>query len=144
MFSKACEYGIRASIFIAGESLEGRRPSLNAIANEIDSPVAFTAKVLQQLVRNELIDSSKGPAGGFEISRRQMEKLSLSRIVEAVDGDSMYTGCGLGLKACSDKHPCPAHFKFVKIRENLKVMLETTTVYELALGLNNGIAFLRK
>jgi Rrf2 family transcriptional regulator, iron-sulfur cluster assembly transcription factor len=144
MFSKACEYGIRATIFIASESLDGRRTSLKDIASEIDSPVAFTAKVLQLLARNEIVDSVKGPSGGFEISRKKMEKIKLSFIVQAIDGDRVYTGCGLGLKACSDKHPCPAHYKFIRAREALRQMLESTTVYELSRGHNEGTGFLKK
>jgi Rrf2 family transcriptional regulator, iron-sulfur cluster assembly transcription factor len=144
MFSKACEYGIRAAIFIAGESLQGRRTGLKDISKEIDSPSAFTAKVLQLLVRHSIIESLKGPTGGFEISRKKMDKVKLNDIVSAIDGDSIYTGCGLGLKACSEKHPCPAHNKFKSIREELKIMLEQTSVYELSVGLNNGTGFLKK
>ena len=53
MFSKACEYGIRAAVYVALQSLDGRRVSVNEIAEEIDSPIAFTAKILQQLSRRE-------------------------------------------------------------------------------------------
>ena len=57
MFSKACEYGIRATLFIAQKSLQGERVRLKAIADEIDAPEAYTAKILQQLARNEIIQS---------------------------------------------------------------------------------------
>lgn len=144
MFSKACEYGIRATIYVAGESLQGRRAGLKEIAKEIDSPLAFTAKVLQQLARHSIVDSVKGPSGGFEISRKGMDKIKLSHIVSAIDGDSIYTGCGLGLKSCSEIHPCPAHYKFKAIREELRKMLEKTSVYELSVELNEGTGFLRK
>jgi len=144
VFSKACEYGIRATIYVAGESLQGRRAGLKEIAKEIDSPLAFTAKVLQQLARHSIVDSVKGPSGGFEISRKGMDKIKLSHIVSAIDGDSIYTGCGLGLKSCSEIHPCPAHYKFKAIREELRKMLEKTSVYELSVELNEGTGFLRK
>jgi Rrf2 family protein len=143
MFSKACEYGIRASIYITLQSLQNVRVSLKDIAKEIDSPEAFTAKILQQLAKNKIIDSVKGPTGGFDIDKKKIEKITLSEIVRAIDGDSIYDGCGLGLKKCSEKHPCPVHHKFKKIREDLKKMLDTTTLYELSLGLKNGITFLK-
>ena len=63
MFSKACEYGIRAAVYIAHQSMEGRRVSLKEIAEKIDSPVAFTAKILQQLSRNGIVESIKGAGG---------------------------------------------------------------------------------
>lgn len=143
MFSKACEYGIRASIYISLQSLQNVRVSLKDIAKEIDSPEAFTAKILQQLAKNKIIDSVKGPSGGFDIDKKKIEKIVLSEIVKAIDGDSIFDGCGLGLKKCSEKQPCPVHNKFKKIREDLKKMLDTTTLYELSLGLKDGSTFLK-
>lgn len=143
MFSKSCEYGIRATIFIAGQSLKDERVSLKAIAEQIDSPVAFTAKILQQLSRNNVIDSVKGPTGGFMIDKERMKSISLGKVVKAIDGDSIYKTCGLGLKDCSELRPCPVHHQFKSIRANLCQMLDTTSVYELTLGLKDGSTFLR-
>ena len=64
MFSKTCEYGIRATIIIATESYQDNRVGLKEIAEKIDSPVAFTAKILQVLSRENIIHSVKG-VGGF-------------------------------------------------------------------------------
>ena len=46
MFSKACEYGIKATIHISHQSQQGHRVSLKAVAKAIDFPIAFTAKIL--------------------------------------------------------------------------------------------------
>lgn len=144
MFSKACEYGIRAAVYIALQSLEGRRVSVNEIAEEIDSPIAFTAKILQQLSRNKVIHSVKGPTGGFEIERTDMDTVKLNMIVKAIDGDQIYVGCGLGLKECNENKPCPLHDKFVAIRTDLRHMLESTSLYELATGLEVGLTYLKR
>lgn len=144
MFSKACEYGIRASTYIALQSLEGKRVSLKEIAKEIDSPVAFTAKILQQLSRNNIVDSVKGSAGGFQIEIEQIEKIKLSEIVYAIDGNNVSMGCGLGLKKCNANKPCPVHDKFVKIRDDLKMMLESTNLYEMTAGLEVGLTYLKR
>lgn len=144
MFSKACEYGIKASVYIAVQSNEGNRVSLKDIAKEIDSPKAFTAKILQQLAKSNIIDSIKGPAGGFEIHKKKLDKIKLSHIVAAIDGESIYKGCGLGLKECSAKKPCPVHDKFKTIRSELKKMLEGTSLLDLALELKEGTTFLKR
>ncbi len=143
MFSKACEYGIRASIFIAKNSREGRRVSPKEISKKIDSPQAFTAKILQDLVRHNIIKSVQGAYGGFEIDKDIIATIKLSQIVEAIDGNSIYLSCGLGLKECSEDHPCPMHDKFKSIRNDLRYMLETTNLDELATGIKNGEAFLK-
>jgi Rrf2 family iron-sulfur cluster assembly transcriptional regulator len=144
MFSKACEYAIRATIYIAMQSSQNLRVGLKDISKEIDSPEPFTAKILQQLSKNNIIESIKGPHGGFQIDKNDMSKIKLSQIVLAIDGDSIYKGCGLGFKECSEKQPCPVHDKFKIIRDELKDMLENTTVLELSLGLKKGLTFLHR
>jgi Rrf2 family protein len=144
MFSKTCEYGIKACIYIAGQSREDRRVSLKDIAKEIGSPEAFTAKILQSLAKNQIIDSIKGPSGGFQIDKKKMEKIKLSQIVKAIDGDDIYKGCALGLKECSEKKPCPVHDKFKIVRDELKDMLESTNLSELSFGLMEGYTFLKR
>ena len=76
MFSKACEYGIRASIFIAKNSFEGIRVSPKEISEEINSPQAFTAKILQALVRNHVIKSVKGAYGGLKLIKTLFQLLN--------------------------------------------------------------------
>lgn len=144
MFSKACEYGLRAAIYIAGQSLSNRKVSLKEIAESIDSPESFTSKILQQLSRNRIINSEKGPTGGFSMDRHELEKVKLSDIVSAIDGDNIYKGCGLGLERCNEKRPCPLHDQFKVIRDELKQMLETTTIKDLALGLKDGSTMLKR
>lgn len=143
MFSKTCEYGIRATIFIASESYQDKRVGLKTIAKNIDSPEAFTAKILQTLSRENIIQSIKGVGGGFEIPKKKMAQIKLIQIVMALDGDRVFSGCGLGLNQCSEEHPCPVHEKFKSIRSELAFMLENTNLEELALGLKSGNTFLK-
>lgn len=144
MFSKACEYAIRASIFIAEQSLIDRKVSLKDIAKAIDSPEAYTSKILQQLSRNHLINSDKGPTGGFSMNKLELDTVKLSTIVNAIDGDAVYKGCGLGLKNCSEEMPCPAHSQFKIVREELKNMLETTLIKSLTTDFKDGLTFLKR
>lgn len=144
MFSKACEYGIRAAVYIAHQSMDGRRVSLKEIAEKIDSPVAFTAKILQQLSKSGIVESIKGAGGGFEMAKTTMDHVKLADIVLAMDGDSIFVGCSLGLKQCSADKPCPVHHKFVDIRNDLKKMLEGTSLFEMTTGLESGLTHLRR
>jgi Rrf2 family transcriptional regulator, iron-sulfur cluster assembly transcription factor len=138
IFSKACEYGIKAAIHIAVQSLDGNRSSLREISSEIGSPEAFTAKILQMLVRHGIVASVKGAAGGFEIGRNHMNKVRLQDIVAAIDGRFDDSVCVLGLKACSHKHPCPVHDKYKYIKSDLMSMMQNTTLFEMASGLKAG------
>ncbi len=145
MFSKACEYAIRAVVCIAAcGNKEGGRLNLKEVAKRTDSPEAFTAKILQQLTRAGHVRSVKGPQGGFEMSVEKARSVRLSHIVAAIDGDAIYTGCALGLPQCDAAKPCPLHDHFLGIREDLRRMLEGTTVHDLMSGLAEGETFLKR
>jgi Rrf2 family protein len=143
MFSKSCEYGIRATIFIATQCCNETKVGLKEIAQEIDSPMPFTAKILQVLVKNDIIKSSKGVGGGFMVLKEDLALITLSKIVVAIDGDSVFLRCGLGLSNCSEDHPCPIHEKFKFVKQDLAFMLENTTLEEVSIGIKKGITFLK-
>ena len=144
MFSKSCEYGLRAIIYIAQQTNQNNKVSLSTISEEINSPEAFTAKILQQLTRNNIVKSIKGPHGGFVIETEKMQT-KISEVVFLFDGDNIYNGCGLGLKQCDANSPCPLHYKFIEIRNDLKTMLENTTLEILVNEMNDtGVVWLKR
>jgi Rrf2 family protein len=143
IFSKTCEYAIRAVFFIAHKTASGSRVGIKDIAAGIDSPEHFLAKILQDLSRKGLISSFKGPHGGFYMDAPALAR-PLSEIVEAVDGDSLFHGCGLGLKQCSEVNPCPLHNEFKDIRNRIYLMLSTTTIGNFNEELMDGLLSLKK
>lgn len=143
IFSKTCEYAMRAVFFIAHKTDSGGRVGIKEIANGINSPEHFLAKILQDLSRRGIVQSMKGPNGGFyldEVSRKR----PLADVVEAVDGNGVFKGCGLGLEYCSDINPCPLHDEFKVIRNQIQIMLHTITIEEFNEDLNLGIKSLKK
>ncbi len=143
MFSKTCEYAIRAIIFIALKSKDGKRVGIKEIAIGIDSPVHFIAKILQELGKKGFVQSAKGPNGGFYLEAGS-EKHSLADIVKAVDGDAIFSGCGLGLKQCSESHPCPIHNEFKVVRKGIQRMLEKAKLGSFTEQLEKGEHFLKR
>jgi len=144
MFSKTCEYGIRAAIFIAEESTKGRKTGIKEIARQIDSPEAFTAKILQTLVKHRIITSSKGPSGGFYIPEESLSEIKIVEIVSAIDSDAVFKGCALGLDECSEDSPCPIHSEFKRIRDELEAMLRSVSIGDLTAGLRLKQTFLKR
>lgn len=144
MFSKSCEYGIKATLFIAQKSQYEERVSLKDIAAAIDSPIAFTAKILQTLSKADLIKSTKGPNGGFEIEKTRLHKINLKQIVQVIDGNQVFDGCALGLRICNAKKPCPMHDQFVLIREQLSETLASSNLLKVAMDLNLGNTVLKR
>ena len=143
LFSKTCEYAIRAVFFIASKTARGERVGVKEVAEGIDSPEHFLSKILQDLSRKKLISSAKGPNGGFYLDEHSLKR-PLSEIVEAIDGNSLFTGCALGLKQCSEINPCPLHHQFKDIRQQISNMLFDVTIGEFNEELMNGLLSLKK
>ncbi len=141
MFSKTCEYGIKAMIFVAQKSKEGSRISIKGIAKGTGAPEHFVAKIMQELGRKKLVQSVKGPNGGFYLDQVDL-KTSLADIVKALDGNSIYSDCVLGLKTCNESKPCPVHDQYRDVKKNLIKMLEENTIGEFNNKLDSGKFFL--
>lgn len=143
MFSKACEYALRAVIYIYIKGVDGVRLSIPEIAKEIDAPLAYTGKILQTLTRAGVIASVKGPNGGFFVDPRT-KPVTLADIVKAMYGnDDVLHTCVLGLKECSDKFPCPVHAQVKGYRDHVRKVMKDTTVQSLVNDLSKGRTFLK-
>lgn len=118
ILSKSCQYGVRALLYIAMESDKSKKTELVKIAETLDIPKPYLAKIMQQLVKRGLARSTKGPNGGFYMTPKEKSK-NLLHIVEAIDGLEYFTQCGLGMEECDSKYPCPIHVEVVKIREKM-------------------------
>ncbi|MBS1608605.1 MAG: Rrf2 family transcriptional regulator [Bacteroidetes bacterium] len=138
MFSKATEYALRATIYIAQRSSDENKPGMAEIAKAIDSPQSFTAKILQLLTRNNRIVSSvRGPNGGFFLTDKA-KKLPVRSILEAMGEDEVLEKCVLGLKQCSEAKPCPMHTNYKLIKGQLIDLFETKSIQSLADEFENG------
>lgn len=140
-FSSASETAIRLLIYVYAQSKDGKKLGVPEIAKHTDTPVAYTAKIMQILSRKGLVYSSRGLHGGFYFDRHSPE-IQLYNVIVAIDGIGFLEGCGLGLKACSSQHPCPMHDEFSVIRHKLEAALKATTVVQLAAKCSEKKAFL--
>jgi len=142
MFSKALEYAIRAVLYISVNGTPASKLSIKEIADEIDSPVPFTAKILQTLSREGIVSSSKGPNGGFYLDPNS-RPVPINEIVVAIDGDDVLHSCALGLKECSDIFPCPIHNEVKSYKNRLREIFNQKTIQQLADEIGSGKTFLK-
>lgn len=131
LFKKETEYALRGLVYIQLQNLRGRRPGIAEIAREIDAPYHYTGKIFQRLARHGFVESAKGKGGGFYFDADRPE-LPLKTIISAIEGDSLFTGCGIGLKACDNDNPCPIHHEFAPIRDAINSLVSGETIQNLA------------
>ncbi len=129
--SQSAKYALRATIYLAEN---GVGPHLSRdIAEALNVPSQYLAKILQDLARNGLLISAKGRGGGFRLALppAQIELLS---VVRAIEGERFGEGCALGLPDCSEEAPCALHSAWKRLRGDLLGMLQSTHLSELPKG----------
>ncbi len=131
MLSNTCKYALRALIYLGKNSEDGTKIGIKKIASDLDIPTPFLGKILQNLVKQKILSSTKGPNGGFGLGKNPQD-ISLYEIVSIVDGEDFFKNCLISLEPCSTHHdngqPCPVHNKFSAVRKELSGFYSNTTI----------------
>ena len=131
MFSRSCEYALQSILYITLHSQDSKAVGLKQISESQKIPLHFLSKILQQLVKAKILNSIKGPNGGFSL-KISPKRLRLIKVVDTIDGLEIFNRCGIGLKKCSDKSPCPVHFEFKAVKDKIRQVLTEKTLAELS------------
>lgn len=131
MLSNTCKYALRALIYLGKYSADGTKIGIKKISADLTIPTPFLGKILQNLVKQKILLSTKGPNGGFCLGKKTNE-ISLFDIVRIVDGEDFFRNCLIGLQPCSthaaNEKPCPVHTRFGPIRAQLLQFYQETTI----------------
>ncbi len=131
MLSNACKYAIRSMLYLVLHADETKKIGVKKIAEDLDTPQPFLAKLLQQLTRSRLVSSTKGPNGGFFLNKKNKEK-SVWDIIRSIDGTEKFNQCFLGLSKCGDENPCPVHFTVSPFKEKILEDFRDKTILQWA------------
>lgn len=131
MLSNTCKYGIRAVIYISVYATDKKKIGIKEISSELDIPSPFLGKILQTLSKRKILNSTKGPNGGFTLSK-PAEQIPLMDIVEIIDGTEIFDTCLVRTSTCSDDDPCGLHDNVSAIRKQLKIFFLNQTIYDLS------------
>jgi Rrf2 family transcriptional regulator, iron-sulfur cluster assembly transcription factor len=141
MLSNSCRYGIRAVIYLACQSLSNGMTGIKKISKDLDLPTPFLAKILQQLAKQKILSSSKGPHGGFALLM-DPKKITLLDIVNSIDGKDVFTNCVMHNTSCDcvekDKKHCPLHEDYQKTRSELINLFSNKTIHDLVIAADSS------
>ena len=128
ILSKACEYAIQSTLYIGMHG--DRRVGIKEIAEQLNIPVHFLAKILQSLSERGILASFRGTAGGYTLVAAP-DQIRLLDIVAVIDGLDVFERCILGFPNCSSDHPCPVHDRWGVVRTTMHEMLSRESLADL-------------
>lgn len=127
MFSQTVEYALRATLFVARS--HPRPLPVGDIADAVQAPRGYLAKILSELARTGVLESSRGPGGGFRLSRQPADVV-LADVVSAIDGTEERR-CLLGHGRCGENPSCTAHSRWAPIANEMDAFFGKTTLADL-------------
>jgi Rrf2 family protein len=128
ILSQPSKYGLRAVLYLAKHD-----PDLvqsKEISENLGIPLQYLSKILHNLSKHGLLESSKGRGGGFKLAS-PIDEITLLDIVHIFEGSSFGSGCVLGLAECSDENACPLHNEWSKIKNQILEMLIEENISQL-------------
>jgi Rrf2 family nitric oxide-sensitive transcriptional repressor len=126
MLSKTAEYALRTVACLAGDA--GEAASADVLCEQTKVPRRYLHKVLQDLVRAELVRSRSGPGGGYSLAR-STDEITILDVVNAVAPLERIRHCPLGLP--SHTSLCPLHNELDKAYAATETAFSRVTIAEL-------------
>lgn len=106
-----------------------------AMADGLSASEAHLAKVLQRLAKAGLVTGTRGPGGGFQLTRPP-KRISLREIYEAIEGQLQVERCMLTSPVC-DKNDCPLGKLFARLSDDAMKTLGATTLADVELPIRD-------
>ena len=131
--SKKADYALMAVKHLALKS-GASSTSAREIAEQYDIPLELMAKVLQRLVRTGLLVSTQGTRGGYTLSR-PATRLSVTDVIQAIDGPLNVTACSETDHSCDQYSKCNIRDPLWQIKDRIVSALAATSIADLAVDL---------
>jgi len=129
--SRSTGYAVLAVGYIAQNQKQGIILS-QSISKKYDIPLEYLLKILQQLVRANILRSKRGPRGGFSLAR-PAKKITLLQVVEAVEGP-MISYSNLVEQAHGGKFAVKAEQVYEKAIAQARTVFEKVKITDLLEG----------
>ena len=130
MFTKSFGYALIGIMHIALNSNAKPKMQVEEIAARLSVPKHFLGKIMKKVVKHGILNSTRGPRGGFSLNERTFNT-SLLDLAAITNGLYDFDACVLRLHKCDPAQPCPLHNKMHSYKQELYALFAKTTIGEL-------------
>ena len=129
LFTTATGYALRA---LAALPEDGSYCLAKDLSTQLVLPGPYLAKILQGLVQANILESVRGPKGGFRLTR-PAHRITVGEVVIAMEGSASLDGCIMGFPTCGGDHPCPLHEAWGAVKAQVASSMTEATIRDLQL-----------
>lgn len=131
MLTNSSKNAIRAVLYLTNSGSIHNKLSAKQIAESLEIPAPFLAKTMQELTKNKIVTSVKGPHGGFYLTKSNQQK-TLIDIIACIDHLEKFDHCFLGQSECDENNPCVVHHLYAPFKKSLLDKFNTKSILEMA------------
>lgn len=125
LLSQGTKYAISAVIALSRQPA-GATISASALPKSLNRPPAYLSPILSKLKLSGILKPPRGLNGGAYLNRRPRD-ISLSNIIEVIDGTDFFSRCFMGIECCAHDEMCPFHGFWAAERNKIRQWLQDTT-----------------
>lgn len=129
LYGRPVEYAIRAMIYLA-QLPKGKRATAEEIAHAEGLSAHHLSKILNTMVRKKAVETQRGPGGGYQLIR-DPSLITLWELMGHFSSQEAIEQCAIGWEVCIDERPCPLHDRWVELRGQIHIYLQTVTIADL-------------
>jgi Rrf2 family iron-sulfur cluster assembly transcriptional regulator len=129
ILSQSAVYALRAALLLAEADDEGRM-RVDDMAAALGAPRNYLSKILHALAREGIVDSARGPGGGFRLGAPP-DEIVLEQVIRPFDDLVSGSRCLLGRAECLDSDPCPAHARWRAVSAEVRAFFSGNTLADL-------------
>lgn len=127
LFSTATGYALQT---LAALPEDGSYYLARSMAKQLNLPGPYLAKILQNLVQAGILESVRGPKGGFRLAK-PAQAMTVGEVVEALEGNGALHGCVMGFSNCGTDNPCPLHPAWGEVKAQLASSMTQISIQDL-------------
>ncbi|MBI4912444.1 MAG: Rrf2 family transcriptional regulator [Acidobacteria bacterium] len=129
LFSTATAYALQA---LAELPEDGSFSLAKDLSDRLTLPGPYLAKILQTLAQSGILESVRGPKGGFRMAR-PAHRVTVGDVVAAMEGPEAFVGCVMGFPECTCENPCPLHDAWSQVKAHMDSSMTQSTIRDLQL-----------
>lgn len=125
MLAMSTKYALKALLHLAKVG-EGEFAQVKALSESAGVPGPYLSKIMKQLAAKGIVESRRGAAGGVRLPRGR--GITFLDVCVALEDPVLSSGCFLGRKACSSKHPCVMHGHWSRMKGEMSRFLRQSKI----------------
>ncbi|MBL0311556.1 MAG: Rrf2 family transcriptional regulator [Holophagaceae bacterium] len=129
IFTAASGYALQS---LAHMPEDGSFMMAKDLSAQLKLPAPYLAKILQRLARSGILESVRGPKGGFRLSRPS-HHITVGEVLIAMEGPGTLDACIMGFPSCDGDNPCPMHEAWSAVKALVESSMTSNTLRDLQL-----------